>query len=347
MPRNRFAIATEPVAVCLAADAPSSVWHLLLPAGGFQARDGRGPFTVGDRADMDRIVAATRRRARTTELMVDYDHQSMIAPKVGGTAPAAGWIKELEVRESGIYGRIEWLAATAAAIRRGRYRYLSPVFLPDKSGRVQLLISVALTNTPAIDLQAVAASALIDTGEPMDKIAQALGLAADASEAAILAAIGTFTAFRTNAAAAVALAATATDTEIVAAVQAARGTQPDPRRFVPAEQVVQLQTQLAELQKGIATDKAAEAVDKAIAAGKLAPALKEWGLARAQADLADFEAFVAKSPVLVAPGGRMAAKAAPTTEAVTLDESDIQAMRALGLTEAQMLASKKSQLETA
>lgn len=96
-------------------------WTKLAPAGQFSARDGRGPFDAGDLASMQAIVDRTRRYHGTTDMMVDYDHQSLFGAKdgVGGRAPAAGWVRELEARSDGIYGRIEWTAAARAAITAG------------------------------------------------------------------------------------------------------------------------------------------------------------------------------------------------------------------------------------
>ncbi|MBN8918892.1 MAG: hypothetical protein J0I31_25215, partial [Rhizobiales bacterium] len=196
-----------------------------MPAGAFAGRDGRGPYDSGDIAMMQRIVEATLRRAGSAEIVVDYDHQSIFAavPEVGGRAPAAGWIKELQVRPEGIFGRVEWTAAAAAAIRGVEYRYLSPVFQHDKAGKVQLILSAGLTNSPNLEIAAVAARTDLNaTGETMEPIAKALGLPADASEAAIIAAIGTLTSAHSAIAAAAGLAAGATSTEIVTAVQSAR-----------------------------------------------------------------------------------------------------------------------------
>ncbi len=347
MPLRSSALRLASIAVALSAVATAADgdWHLLLPAGAMSARDGRGPFLVGDQAAMQRIVAASLARAGSTELVVDYDHQTVFAavPEVGGRAPAAGWIKQLEVRADGIWGRIEWVAAAATAIKAHEYRYLSPVFVPDKSGQVQLILSVALTNSPAIDLMAVAASAFAFTdGVSMKQIAEALGLSADADEATILASIGKLVSFRNQAAGAVALAATATDDAIVGAVTALKAGTVDPKNFVPVEQVVALQTELGGLKTSIAADKAKDAVDKAITDGKLAPALKDWGLARAKADLADFEAFVAGAPVVVSPARDQQRRQGADTPVI--EEADTVVMRALGLTEAEVLAAKKSEI---
>jgi phage I-like protein len=297
------ALVASHAASLTAADA-SGAWVQLTPAGTFSGRDGRGPYDAGGKSDMEQIVSSTRQLAGSTELVVDYDHQSVFAavPGVGGTAKAAGWIKELQVRDDGIFGRVEWTEAAAAAIKAGEYRYLSPVFLHTKAGRVLAIRMAGLTNTPNLDLVAVAASALFpsnENGASMDKILAALGLAkgtnedgivaainahltsstaiakaAGLTEAAkgeeILAAVNSLVTDRAKLAKAAGLAETAKPEDIVTAVQSAvSGARPDPTKFVPIEQVTALQNDVKEMRKTLTADKAEEAVNTAIKDGKL------------------------------------------------------------------------------
>jgi phage I-like protein len=342
-------------------DAAGS-WMKLLPAGTFTARDGRGPFTTGDRAAMEKILADTLAYSGATELVIDYDHQSQFGAVegVGGVAPAAGWIKELQVRDDGIYGRVEWTEKAAAAIKANEYRYLSPVMYHTKSGKVLILQSAALTNTPAFDLMATAASARFQPREPnMDKIAAALGLGQGSGEDAVLSALNallaTSTAIATAAglkadakpadvqaavtaafsdrgklATAAGVAATATTDQIVTAISAfAAGGKPDPTKFVPIEQVQQLQADVKALKDGALGDKAEVAVASAIKEGKLVPALKQWGLDLYKADPAKFETFVGSSPVLTAPQLKTPAKDPAAGE--TLDAEQLAVCSALGI----------------
>ncbi|MEH3093318.1 MAG: hypothetical protein PGN20_15080 [Agrobacterium cavarae] len=80
---------------------------------------------------------------------------------------------------------------------------------------------------------------------------------------------------------------TATVDEIVgvlaSAHSAATGTV-DPTKYVPIAQVTAMQADLNALKSTVETDKAEEAVANAIKEGKLAPALKEWGLSMHKAD---------------------------------------------------------------
>ena len=94
--------------------------------------------------------------AHGAELVVDYHHASMVAPQAGARAPAAGWIRAIELRNNGteLWGRVLWTTEAAGAIARREYRYLSPVLrfnAPDRVSGAPVLMSVgsvALTNTP-------------------------------------------------------------------------------------------------------------------------------------------------------------------------------------------------------
>src|SRR5690348_14752468 len=65
-------------------------WITLMPAGKFNAV-GHGDFV---NAQPDAIVAASRNRAGSTDLAIDYDHALEHVEKTGGKAIASGWIKE-------------------------------------------------------------------------------------------------------------------------------------------------------------------------------------------------------------------------------------------------------------
>ncbi|MES0034702.1 phage protease [Mesorhizobium sp. M0046] len=368
-------------ALITAADA-TGAWVQLIPAGRFSGRDGQGPWVAGDKASMEQIVANTRRWAGSTDLPVDYDHQTVFGavPGVGGKAPAAGWIKELQARDDGIYGRVEWTEAAAAAIKGLEYRYLSPVFFHEKTtGRVLAIRMAGLTNTPNLDLVAVAASALFplnnQTGDSMDKILAALNLAKGTNEDGIVAAINAYltsstaiakaagltetakpdeivaavnsiVADRTKFAQAAGLAVTAKAEEIVTAVQSAiAGAKPDPAKFVPIAAVTELQTRLNKLESTVVDDKAEEAVNSAMKAGKLIPALKDWGLSLFKAEPARFATFVGSAPVLTDPQLKTPNK--QDGDASALSDSDLAVCTAMGLDPKKFAETLKLNKETA
>ena len=294
------------------ADA-SSKWIMLVPLGSFSGRNGLGPYDGGDVAYMNQVIDATRKRAGNTELVIDYDHQTVFAavPNVGGVAPAAGWIKDFEVRPDGLYGLVEWTEKAASAIKANEYRYISPVYHHDKSGKVLRLISAGLTNSPNLDLAAVVAStALNHQDEDMDKIALALGLAAGAKA-----------------------------DDIVTAVNSAVTGRVDPTKYVPIAQVVALQSDLNSLKATVQGDKATLAVNKAIEDGKIVPALKDWALKLYGADPAQFDAFVGAAPVLTAV--QRATVVPPTNGDPALTNEDLAVMNQLGLSKESFLQVKK------
>jgi phage I-like protein len=285
-----------------AEDGTSGQWIMLMPVGSFSGRDGRGPWSISSPDEMRQVIAATQQRAGSAELVVDYDHQTQFSavPGVGGLAPAAGWIKQFDARPDGLYGLVEWTDKAVQSIRAGEYRYISPVYHHDKSGKVLRLLSAGLTNVPNLDLAAVAASAQPNQQEPdMIKIAAALGLPEDADENAILTAINSVLTGNAAIAAAAGLTAAAKPEEVVTAINSVRATV-DPTKNVPIEQVVALQTGLKALQDKLGSDEAEVAVNRAITEGKLAPTLKSWGLELHKKDASAFKAFADASPVLTA-----------------------------------------------
>ncbi|WP_199031722.1 phage protease [Ralstonia sp. ASV6] len=137
----------------------------LLPPGPFKATDGR-PFDCPawqlDAAIAARVIAVAARQQN--DILIDYDHQSIYKEVNGQRADAAGWIpRTLEWREGkGLYAtNIAWVDDAAQLIAQKKYRYISAVFFYSPvTGEVLEILSVALTNTPALDgLEAVAALA--------------------------------------------------------------------------------------------------------------------------------------------------------------------------------------------
>jgi phage I-like protein len=116
--------------------------------------------------DAQSILAEFRRHK--TDLVIDYDHQTLKSPDSGTPAPAAGWISDLRVDANGVWGTdIRWTEKAADFIRKGEYRYFSPVALYDEQSQtVRAIESVALTNIPRTNnqtpLTARAAASLIE-----------------------------------------------------------------------------------------------------------------------------------------------------------------------------------------
>ncbi len=382
---NPFCLISSPseiVAAKAGGDGPG-IWIHLLPAGRFKGRSGRGPWIAGGRKDLEAIVRATRKRSGSTELVIDYDHQSIFGavPETGGRAPAAGWIKELEVRDDGIWGRVEWTAKAAEAIKAGEYRYISPVFGHNKkTGRIFALVNAGLTNNPDLDLTEVAASAHFtktETDNDMDEILAALGLAEGSGETEALSAINLLQAECSAFAIAASLDKDAKHEDVLEAVRSAfaaqkgftvlaenngaakgasldvsiaalsaalkKGGKPDPAKYVPIEQFTALSEEVKELKDGVEEDKVAAAVETAMSEGKIAPASEQWAKDYAKSDLEGFKAFAANAPVVVKPqhGGRKQ----PGGDGA-LTESDEVVMSALGIEKEDFVAARKLETET-
>lgn len=259
--KPRFQIAACSLALNVSAQGGMT---RLMPAGTFSAP--RGSLYGGgdwflDEALAKRIIAAAA--ARSTDIVIDYEHQTLLAEQNGKDAPAAGWIDRtsLEWRDDGLYGAVDWKARAQAAIDADEYRYLSPVFPYDpKTGHVLDLLHVGLTNNPAIDtaIPALAAARLgsgaydptqEETTVDREELIKLLGLASDATDEQITEAIK-------------ALQTKSADSEqAIAAAKA--GAKPDMSQYVPVAVLQEAQNQIAALRGG---SNAAE-LDKLLAEG--------------------------------------------------------------------------------
>lgn len=349
--------------IALPADPPE--WVQLIPGGTFSTRDGRGPFTLKDAAT---VIARSTGRALEADgaiaMPIDFDHQLEYTEKNGGGAPAAGWIRELQARGDGIYGRVEWCADGADAIRARRYRFLSPVFYSEKNGTVTLIESAALTNKAALpQLKALAArendqgplparegkdhnDVSTQTKSLLARLNEIFGLAAEnTDEAAALARVSALKesneADRKSVLALVpAVGAKETDSPDVivkaALAKVASAGTVDPTKYVPIDQHQKVAASLAELQ-GKDTDRA---VDAAIAAGKITPANREWAKQLAATDRAAFDSFVSKAPVLVEPGTKPGDRA-PAAGEPQLTDDDKRVCAQLDIAPEKFISSKK------
>ncbi len=316
------AIATA-IELAFAQPGTAPDWVHLFPLGDVVATDGRKWRLEGP----ERVIAASLLDGRS--LPIDRDHAAdMIEERRGaGTAPAAGWIEKLEARADGVWGLVDWTDRGRAEVAAREYRYLSPVFLVDEGGRVTRILRASLTNIPAItELQALAAAEHpAATGGKMEQVIKALGLKADAAEAAVLAAVHALQKRCDDA-----------DTQ----VKALAAAEPDPAKFVPIAVFQAEQKAHADLKGSLAEEKALAAVDGAIKDGKLQPAAKDWALDYAKKDFAGFTEFMKSTASFfgkVAPGGALDGNGE-----VVLTEDDKKTARVLGQSEEKFLATKKA-----
>ena len=176
-------------------------------------------------------------------------------------------------------------------------------------------------------------------------IAVAAGLTKDAKSDAIAVAVQTAIADRKKIAIAAGQPETATVDQIVGAFRSAQTAMTvDPTKFVPIEQVTAMQADLTALKARNADADADHAVGEAIKAGKLAPALKDWGLALHKADPAQFATFFANAPVLTSAQRVSAVPPAAGSPLAGLDDADLAVMSQMGIT-AEDFQKSKAQME--
>ncbi len=172
-----------------AAEGAVPDWVQLTPVlqGEIATFDGRGPYLMADAAA---VIAASMAHERG--ILIDENHATDLAAPTGKEAPARGWIKELQSRADGIWGRVEWTKAGRELVADKAYRGISPVMTLHSDKKTVLAIPRAsLVNLP--NLRGILALNQEQPMGPMAKLAAALGLAEDASEEAILAAIKALT----------------------------------------------------------------------------------------------------------------------------------------------------------
>lgn len=192
-------------------EMPTDGWYHLAPLGEFQHEHG---LQVIDQAAVDAILQDFRNREqaegeRFPGVLVDYDHFSL---DTGHPSRAAGWITNMESRPDGIWGRIRWTSSGEDAVKSGEYRFISPVWrlgkcqkLGNKRLRPLEISRAAVTNdpnliglTPLSNRQNLTDGPSVSGEDPtkdpreeeyMKPICNALGLAADADENAVVNAI--------------------------------------------------------------------------------------------------------------------------------------------------------------
>lgn len=301
-------------------------WIELLPPGPvIKGRDGR----TWRLNDPEKVVSHFR--ASNTPLLLDYEHGSEVKAPKGEAAPASGWCVEMEVRNGAVWGKTEWTARASNHIAAKEYRYISPVFAYDRSGLIHFLYSAALTNAPNLTLKALNRETTSSEVKTMTTaIAAALGLALTATETDIIAAI------------------TQQRDAITKALN--RAQEPPLEKFVPRadydaalQRASNAETKLAEQNAKTLAEQAETAVNDALAARKIAPGQVDYykGRCRSEAELAEFQKFVADSPALVA--DTVAPPGDGTVKTGTLSDLEKATCRRLGLTEEEFLKSRETE----
>jgi len=311
----------------------------LFPAGEFDAPDGalsgKGPWLL-NAAIANKLIAATGTKQN---ILIDYDHQSLLFTKNLEPLESAGTFAgaNLEWREGvGLFAtNVSWTAASKAHFAKDEYRFISPLFTYDAgTGEVTRLISVALTDNPAIkNMQAIelAAASLLKQQsislpkkeESMNKeLLALLGLSDDADDKAVLAAC----------------AALKQSSDQVAAlseqVTALKEDAPDPAKFVPIAAVSALQTQVAALSTQLNADSVSKLVEPALADGRLLPAQKDWAESLGKSDIAALSAYLdSAQPIAALQGMQSDGMLMDKDDAVVLSVDQLSICEQMGISE--------------
>lgn len=336
---------TSSLAVCALRITPGASRVRLIPAGVFTAprgaMSGQGPWNLTADA-ADRIIAANA--TRSTEIVIDYEHQTLLSEQNGLPAPASGWIDpqslsfDLLASEPGLYGDVTWTPKATGLIAGDEYRYLSPVFPYDpQTGAPLDIMHVALTNTPAINDEL--AAALSTRGayfhdlsnhqndpaedQPMDlkKLLAAIGLPETTSDADALTAVA---ALKSKA------------DEAQTQIAALKSATPDPAKFVPVETMQGMQQQIAALSARINDDEAARLISQAMDDGRLVEANRQWAVDLGKSNLAALKSYIELTPAIAALGAKQTdgvdAAAQGAGRAASLTESEMAVCKQLGMT---------------
>jgi phage I-like protein len=325
--------------VLLTGGAPE--WVHLVPAGTFKGADGRGPYRL---ADAQGVIQASMAAGK---LVLDENHSTDVAAVAGQPAPARAWIVEMQARDDGIWGRVEWTEAGSALMADKAYRAISPVFRHQKDGTITQLLRAALTNDPNLtQLQS-----LHTREHEMDpaKLRQLLGLPDTADEAAILAAVtankDAVSAHATQLASiatAAGLDAKLAPDALATALQTARAGAGDVARM--ATTIAGLEGQIATMRAETSLHAAKTYVDAQIKLGKPINALRDHYIARHQVDPAAVEKEIAGLPVINAGGVSLnaAGGGGGAPDADGLDDMDKTVAHKMGLDPAKFAKTKKA-----
>lgn len=286
-------------------DGKAPEWIPLLPAGEhLKALDGREFYNPDPQAVIDAFNEDPR------DLALDWEHASELKAPKGERAPAAGWIKAMELRDGAIWGQVEWTDNGKLDVETKAYRYISPTFLYSKAKKaIDRLISAALVNRPGFDMPAIARAEPEQTQEKesMNKeLLQLLGLQEGASEAEVQAAVRkTLQATTDLATEATQLRAQLKETQ--EELVSARNANPALDKFVPRAdydvaiaRADEAEAKVAAGEKKAHEEKVEVAIAAALKAGKITPATKDFyvGTCATQEGLKQFEEFVKGAPAV-------------------------------------------------
>lgn len=362
-PKQTILAAATSLAVAACSMALTATRELqLLPAGAFSARDGRPTDAPGwniDAALAQALIAAAG--ARSTQYVIDYEHQTLLAKENGKPAPAAGWFSKMEWRDGvGLFAvDVEWTAAASAMIDAKEYKYVSPVIGYDKkTGAVTALYMAAITNNPAIDGMdelLLAAASLRYSLPPhptpltlethMDELLERLrwmlnlpiSSTPDEIKVELMKLVDQIKIDNPEATAAASFHVGKLLGELRTSIVQASLTAgiPDPAKFVPVATMLALQGQVAQLTGQLNGDKVDVAVKAALTAGKLVPAQEAWARGLGAKNIEALSAYLDSAPPIAALAGMQTSGIDPVLKplATALTANQSALCLAMGVTE--------------
>ncbi|WP_338510066.1 phage protease [Pseudomonas poae] len=268
---------------------------------------------------------------RSIDLPIDWEHATQHRASKGESAPAAGWIKQLELRNGALWGLVDWTPRASEQVINREYRFLSPVFDfdPDTT-RIARLVSAGLTNKPNFLLTALNQENTEVTPVTLSPaLLAALGLPATATEEQALAAAA----------------------QLKATAQATNTEKPNLEQFMPRADYDSVLQRAANAEHALAEQKKTEhnkqvdaLITTATQAGKITPATVDYHRAMCQdeAGLTRFKAFVDAAPVVADPanlGGRQ-----PENNATALNSEEQAMCFQFGLDPAEFAKTKQSEV---
>ena len=290
---------------------PLPEWIPLVPAGPVvMGRDGRSFKNPG----AARIIGAFG--DRKLNIPIDVNHAEELRAPWGEESPAYGWIVELSESAGTVMGRVEWNEKGKAALNAAEYRYYSPAYRLGAEGEIQFVKSVALTNSPNLDVPGLNSE---EEGEEkmFETVLKMLGLNADANEAQVVGAVERLQAAEN--------------------AQGGGGTE-----MVPKADYQTVLNRAEEAERAMAVKAEADlkaeaetAINAAIEARKIAPASREYYAAQCvtREGLNAFEGFVKTAPEIV-PAGSAAPEGSaspPSGKGSGLNAEEVEVARQLGI----------------
>ncbi|MGR3501600.1 phage protease [Pseudaestuariivita sp.] len=242
-------------AIALNAEKGAPEWVQLTPPGPIiTGRDGR-------RWSLNTEAVLANFEARGSEFVIDVEHASARKAPKGEPALAAGWVRELDVRDGAIWARVAWNDEARGWIEAGQYRFISPeVIYHPRTRQIDFIKTAGLTNTPNFQMTALNSEDVEEENPQMDQsIREALGLNSEATTADALTAIAKL------------------KSDKATALNSAQ--HPDPDKFVPVathKTVVDRVEALEAADKERMETAINSEVDAAIEAGKVAPADRDF-----------------------------------------------------------------------